>query len=401
MASPANQMMGALTLALNELHDSVQTEEDALKLISSSMRPREEHPVSSVWKLLGQYVPEPKWRINGWLPEGTRILVSGAPKARKSTLSLELAISMATGVPMLGHFPTNMKPASGLIVQEENSLGAFRRDLASIMTHRLGVDVAITAEQATERDAHGVPLVAWDSINPDVNEIGRLDFLVQQGVQLDTPEWLMYLRWAHEAVDGYDFLVLDPVYKLFPNFPDINQPASAAFILGVLDLIRTVVCPGTTLVVVHHATAKSREGGGSPASRILGSTYFPAWYDALIFPTRYESDNSLKVEFEFREMAPPDEPLYLASPEVGQWEIRDAPPAKLKKLSKLDELKDWLLLPGSTWLTDLREERVNRSAVARAFVESHPDTKLTPRTIRNYLSEIIAELDAESAGENV
>jgi hypothetical protein len=70
--------------------------------------------------LLGREVPQSEWCVERiWEHRGWGF-IAGEPKTYKSTFTCDLAVSLATGTPFLGHFNVS-KPGPVLIVQEENT----------------------------------------------------------------------------------------------------------------------------------------------------------------------------------------------------------------------------------------------------------------------------------------
>ena len=81
----------------------------------------------------------PHWAVANIWPEGAMGVIGGAPKNGKSSLALELAITLATGTPFLGladQFPMRVPPSPVLYVQVENSKGRVQRDLQEVLVAR-------------------------------------------------------------------------------------------------------------------------------------------------------------------------------------------------------------------------------------------------------------------------
>jgi hypothetical protein len=64
---------------------------------------------------------EPQWAVEGIWPAGASGLTAGRPKDGKSSLAVELAISLWTGTPMFGvdAFPSRLPPQPVLYIQQE------------------------------------------------------------------------------------------------------------------------------------------------------------------------------------------------------------------------------------------------------------------------------------------
>ena len=264
-------------------------------------------PVSA-WELLYEDIPEPQWLIDGWVPEGEgmRVMFGGAPKASKSTLAFELAVSLATHSPFLGIYPLNSgETYNVLYIQEENSPASMRRDVASILNAR-------GAAKVWERE-EGVPieaLVQWDPGH--AVDLANLDLLIHSGFRLSEAEHVMWLIDTIKE-NKYQYVFLDSLYRLVPGY-DLDKGWQASNVLDVLDMLR--IKTGVSVVVIHHA-GKTR-GSGAAGDRLMHSTYLRAWYDLLIFPEKKK--DYITVSREVRELEEPD-PISIVQHSRGEWEV--------------------------------------------------------------------------------
>lgn len=81
-----------------------------------------------------------KWLIDDWLPERTVGFAIAPPGAYKTWLLLDLAVSVAGGVPFLGHFPV-CRSGPVLILQQEDSHPQLAQRLAVIVHKRCGIEI--------------------------------------------------------------------------------------------------------------------------------------------------------------------------------------------------------------------------------------------------------------------
>lgn len=116
---------------------------------------------SATW-LMGQHFPPMQWVVPGVIPQGSGIL-AGTPKVGKSWMALDIAVSVAGGLPVMG-IATEKKPVLYLSLEDswrrlqdrlQHLLGNARppEDLA------LGIDADQAINQAkhfAERNPHGV-----------------------------------------------------------------------------------------------------------------------------------------------------------------------------------------------------------------------------------------------------
>src|SRR5205823_5319052 len=80
----------------------------------------------------------PEWAIKNIWAQGASGIIGGKPKARKSSIAGELAISLWSGTPMfnLDEFQVTSQPASVLYVQQENANLRVQSDLQRILAAR-------------------------------------------------------------------------------------------------------------------------------------------------------------------------------------------------------------------------------------------------------------------------
>jgi RecA-family ATPase len=77
------------------------------------------------------------WMVDGWLPDHSVTFLVSPPESYKTWLLLDLAVSVAAGVPFLGQFQIN-SPGPTLIIQQEDSHEGLVDRLALIAEQKLG-----------------------------------------------------------------------------------------------------------------------------------------------------------------------------------------------------------------------------------------------------------------------
>ena len=185
-------------------------------------------------------------------------IVGGEPKCGKSFLALDLAVSVAAGVPALRHFPT-AHPGPVLMYAAE--------DAGHIVRSRL---------EAIARGA-GTALERLDIAVIDAPAL-RLD-------QRDDRQRL------HHTVGRFNprLLLLDPLVRL--HGVDENAVAEIAPILAFLrDLQRTFA---TAVVLVHHAR---KSAATRPGQALRGSSELHAWGDSNLYLRRRKRQILMTVE---------------------------------------------------------------------------------------------------------
>lgn len=198
-------------------------------------------------------------------------IIGGPPKACKSWLALELAVSVASGTACLGRFEA----------------------------HRCGPVVAYLAEDALPHIRHRVAQLCQSRHLP----LADLDLhvITAPSLRLD----LDHDRRALEATLSAlmpTLLVLDPLVRL--HRLDENSAADVSGLLGFLRELNRQHDLAVTLV--HHMAKRSRR---DPGQALRGSSDLHAWNDSACYlsPT---PDGQLRLTVQHR-AAPAPEPFLL------------------------------------------------------------------------------------------
>jgi hypothetical protein len=170
------------------------------------------------WDFLSQVDIEPEWIVKGLIPEKSLGMLAGPPGSAKTFA----AIRCAADATQAGH--------ETLIVEEECSGWDMRRRLR-----------AAGADPTLFRVLH------------------------QQGVRIDTPEWVEHLK---RHLEGIALCILDPLSNLH-GLDDREQDAMIALWAILADLQRS---SGTALMVVHHTVKTSWVGDTPQLADIRGSS---------------------------------------------------------------------------------------------------------------------------------
>ncbi len=202
---------------------------------------------------------ERRWLITGlWSEEAVGIL-GGEPKCCKSFLALDMAVSVAAGMPCLRRFPV---PQAGrvLLYAAEDALHIVRRRLEGIC--------AAAAVRLPDLDVQVITA-------PTV----RLDLEADRAA-LDETVAKLQPR----------LLVLDPFVRL--HRIDENASGEVAPLLAYLRELQRR--HGVAVAVVHHA----KKGGGRvrAGQALRGSSEFHAWGDSNLYLRRHGDDLTLTVE---------------------------------------------------------------------------------------------------------
>ena len=202
--------------------------------------------------------PERQWLVEGLWGRQAVGIIGGEPKCGKSFLALDLAVSVAAGVPCLRRFPA-AQSGPVLMFAAEDAGHIVRRRLQGIAA------------------AAGADFEALDIAVIDVPVL-RLDHAADRKRLVETVE-------RH----GPGLLVLDPLVRL--HGVDENAVSEIAPILGFLrDVQRR---SGAAVLLVHHAR---KSGSSRPGQALRGSSELHAWGDSNLYLRRRDGKIVMTVE---------------------------------------------------------------------------------------------------------
>ena len=228
----------------------------------------EHEPLTVVQAAAIEGSSELEWLIEGlWVAEGVGI-VGGNPKAGKTWLALDLALSVASGTPALGVYAI---PRAGpvLLFAAEDPPATVRARLEGLSTSR---DLAL--------------------------ESLPLHVILAPSLRLDQPKDQARLA---EAVERFRprLLVLDPFVRLHR----INEN-SAQEVSGLLAYLRDLQRRCHVAVLVVHHARKAGAGTAQAGLSLRGSGDFYAWGDELLHMRRRRG--GLELVIEHRSAASPE-----------------------------------------------------------------------------------------------
>jgi len=214
--------------------------------------------ISSYGDLMSSIASEPGWLVEGFWTRESHGIVAGEPKAFKSIMTLDLAISIASGQPFLGHFPV-YHPGPVLIVQNENSDWIMKDRVHKIITHK-GLTGKVKQKKHRELEVTFPPTLP-------------IHFINQQGFQFGDPIHCEIVEKAIREVEPV-LVIFDPLYLMFEGDLNTSKDLSPALTW----LLKLKQQYNTAVVLVHHWN----KGGQSPrgGQRMLGSTTLHGWVES-------------------------------------------------------------------------------------------------------------------------
>jgi hypothetical protein len=235
----------------------------------------------------------PLWLVRNIWPQATVGFIAGQPKSWKSWTALDLALSISTGAPFLGHFRVE-RPGPVLYIQEE--------DGASLIKLRYG-----RMQQGKRTDS-----MIYDQIEdqviwvpPEENQSPpKMKASVRRDFVLSEPGWQSWLDeqltkgYIREGADPdtaepYVLMVLDPLLMMVGEVEENKASTMNTKIYKPLKLLANK--HGVAIVIVHHMRKGSNEGirGGQ---MMLGSAATHGASESALYFTHEKGGLHVEVE---------------------------------------------------------------------------------------------------------
>lgn len=205
-------------------------------------------PISGA-ELWGKEFPNPRWLIESIWPDQSCGFISGPSGARKTWLSLELSLSVATGTPALGRFNAP-HPGPVLYIAGEDQLRNLQSRMRALALGR-GINAA---------------------------DLSDLHFAAEQGV-LASEGTRERLATCCQRLRPR-LIILDPLVRM--HSADENSAKEFQPILAFLR--KTQREYGVSILLTHHSR-KSRgdeRGGGRKMEALRGTGDLGAWADTVL-----------------------------------------------------------------------------------------------------------------------
>jgi len=238
--------------------------------------------ILSCRELVEKEITEPRWLVQGLLPEGLSLLVA-KPKTGKSWLCQDLALSVAQGTSALSHFQTNQATSLNLCLEDNH------RRMKKRLTRMLGdsppPETHLIACEWPAFDRGGLELLhkTLDD-NPDIKL-----------VTIDTWGRFRPRRGRTDDVYSSDYADLQPLHSLATLFQ-------------------------IAILLVHHSR---KETSDDAVDSILGSTALSGAADSLlILKRKSRSDLDAVLFVSGRDIADQEHAL---SFDAGIWRYKGNP----------------------------------------------------------------------------
>jgi hypothetical protein len=245
---------------IDEEDDEADDEEvPDLPLISSAQA--QSHPTTP-----------PAWMVAGIWSQDAHGLLAGSAKSYKSTIALDLAISVASGTKFLSHFHVAER-GPVLYIQEENDPNELEYHHEQILRSR---GLALGAQEFND-----------DEYTVNFGRTPPLHFLHNWGFDLREPSHLKALDKAIRKQEP-SLVVLDPFYRMARGVDENNAKEVESVLNPLLDLKHW---HGIGILLIHHKRKTKADGPVvDDKEEISGSGVFGRWFESSVYAKKSMDD---------------------------------------------------------------------------------------------------------------
>lgn len=260
----------------------------------------------SVDRYLAVESRDPQWMIEGLWSDKSHGIIAGEPKTRKSYVSIDIALSVATGADCLGHFKV-VKPGPVLMIQEEISDSEMRKRLRFIAASKgLGGAVHRHGDELSVHFPDPIPLYLRNRKQLDLSDDETFQILHK-----------------HILAKDIKLLILDPLQLMLGEVDENKASEVRPILYNFLQLKEET---GTGIMIIHHYSKASDKNPRKGGQRMLGSQAFHGWVESALYLSKNDKYET-EVEREFRNFDPVEgfSIAYVGGNEKYEVAISEAP----------------------------------------------------------------------------
>lgn len=252
------------------------------------LMPQEGLRIETFEEVMSSLQSTPGWAIPGFWMKRSHGLVAGEPKSFKSTLVMDMCLSIASGAPFLGKYPVE-DTGPVLYIQNENAKWIMKdRFEKMVVSKGLGGKVKAKKNSLSITWPKEIPFYMINQQNFMLTDKDQQEFLEEQ------------IKRMKPAL-----VVLDPLYLMFDG--DIASAQELFPILQWMLYLKNTYDCGIVLIHHYNKGGNGKEGvrGGQ---RVLGSTTLHGWVESAwyiqVSPDTESGKASLVLSKEFRGAEP-------------------------------------------------------------------------------------------------
>lgn len=236
--------------------------------------------LESFGEVMSNLQSSPGWQVPGFWMKRSHGIVAGEPKSFKSTLVMDMALSIASDKPFLNKYPVDQS-GPVLYIQNENAHWIMKERFEKMLDNK-----GLVGKIHKSKDKLSVefpPEIPFYMIN-------------QQSFMLSDEDHQAYLEDLVARMKP-ELVVLDPLYLMFNG--DIASAQELFPILQWLLYLKNTYNVGICVIHHYNKSGESKRGG----QRMLGSTTLHGWVESAWYLQAMPSDDGVGevvMEREFR-----------------------------------------------------------------------------------------------------
>lgn len=252
-------------------------------------------------QVMSSNTSRPNWLIDRIWVDKSQGIVAGEAKTFKSTLTTDIAMSVASGAPLWGKYKVNHQ-GPVLVVQVENN-----EDLVKDRMARMADSKGVCGEIDKDDDSRKLSATFGESLPIYTHIADKNHPSIKFGIESHRIAVEMMIKKIKPVL-----VIFDPLYMLFEG--DMSSSQELAPALRWMKDLR--INYDTSVMLVHHYNKGSGEKGvkTSAGHRMLGSVTLHGWVECMIALEKGPTENgvtTITMNKEFRAMGA-SEPLYLS-----------------------------------------------------------------------------------------
>lgn len=261
--------------------------------------PLREDPHELPWVTMDElmlYSERPEWLVDGiWMQKNVG-WIAGVGKSYKSILSVDLALSVASGAPFLGKYKVR-DPGCVLMVQEEDPVWRVAQRV-QVMSEYKGI-----SNLQLSHDSRSLVLEVKENRVPLYVSIGG-GVLFKDKTRTDVLE---------EAIERHKpkLLVLDPMFMIAAGLDEFKS-GEMAHALNIMKHWRNRY--NCAIAVVHHY----RKSTGSSVERLYGSQALYAWSENNMFVSRTNRESQIVIDLDIKDAKRDDSRIFVDFDDIDE-----------------------------------------------------------------------------------
>jgi hypothetical protein len=269
---------------------------------------RDQRPKPQRLGLLLKNIPTPEWLIRDIWTRGACGFIAGQPKAMKSWVALDMALSVASGADFLGQFRVEHQ-GPVLYIQEEDPAPLLRSRVNKIWPGKLQDKLVLEAGEVFWLPQQDKTTMFYEADLP-------VDAMIQSGLTVSDEAWQV---WLDETLSEGQYVLL-LIDTLMMTAGDVEENRSQEMTSKIFKPLKALAHKyGCSLGVVHHMRKGQANGAPQRAGQmLLGSVANHAWAEDSLYLAR--SGRDIKVETESKTV--PGTTFKLTNIDNRLWEPR-------------------------------------------------------------------------------